>query len=216
MSLPGTQLVARSPGQTLPRPLLMMVTRSSALCASTGRRRECRGPAWRRASLRIGGSRGRARRRRSGAGSRARARGRLAPDACGSTSGRDRRRRVRACSSTIGSTLRWRPALPACTCPDVPWLPRESARSSLTAFLIGRSVHSEAEAVAAAREGGCDYLVFGTVFESRSKPAGHASPGSRRSRESAPPFACRSLPSAASRRHGCQRSSGRAPPASLR
>jgi thiamine-phosphate pyrophosphorylase len=40
-------------------------------------------------------------------------------------------------------------------------------------FLIGRSVHSEAEAIAAAAAGGCDYLIFGTVYESRSKPAGH-------------------------------------------
>lgn len=40
-------------------------------------------------------------------------------------------------------------------------------------FLVGRSVHTEREAIAAARDGGCDYLVFGTVFESRRKPAGH-------------------------------------------
>jgi thiamine-phosphate diphosphorylase len=40
-------------------------------------------------------------------------------------------------------------------------------------FLIGRSVHSEAEAIAAEAAGGCDYLIFGTVYESRSKPAGH-------------------------------------------
>ena len=44
-------------------------------------------------------------------------------------------------------------------------------------FLIGRSVHSEADAVTAAREGGCDYLVFGSVFESTSKPAGHTPAG---------------------------------------
>jgi thiamine-phosphate pyrophosphorylase len=44
-------------------------------------------------------------------------------------------------------------------------------------FLIGRSVHSEADAVASAREGGCDYLIFGSVFESTSKPAGHAIAG---------------------------------------
>ncbi len=36
-----------------------------------------------------------------------------------------------------------------------------------------RSVHSVIEAIAAEAEGGCDYLMFGTVFESRSKPAGH-------------------------------------------
>jgi thiamine-phosphate pyrophosphorylase len=40
-------------------------------------------------------------------------------------------------------------------------------------FLIGRSVHSAGEAIAAARDGGCDYLVFGSVFESAGKPAGH-------------------------------------------
>ena len=37
-------------------------------------------------------------------------------------------------------------------------------------FLIGRSVHSVDEAVAAAHEGGLDYLIFGTVFASASKP----------------------------------------------
>jgi thiamine-phosphate diphosphorylase len=41
------------------------------------------------------------------------------------------------------------------------------------ARLIGRSVHERAEAMAAEREGGCDYLLFGTVFPSRSKPEGH-------------------------------------------
>lgn len=40
-------------------------------------------------------------------------------------------------------------------------------------LLVGRSVHSLDEAAAAERLGGCDYLVFGTVFASRSKPAGH-------------------------------------------
>jgi thiamine-phosphate pyrophosphorylase len=44
-------------------------------------------------------------------------------------------------------------------------------------FLVGRSVHSVAEAVATEGTGGCDYLVFGTVFESESKPAGHAVAG---------------------------------------
>ena len=44
-------------------------------------------------------------------------------------------------------------------------------------FIIGRSVHSEAEAMAAEKSGGCDYLMFGTVFESASKPAGHAIAG---------------------------------------
>jgi thiamine-phosphate diphosphorylase len=40
-------------------------------------------------------------------------------------------------------------------------------------FIVGRSVHTLAEARAADAEGGCDYLIFGTVFASRSKPADH-------------------------------------------
>ena len=44
-------------------------------------------------------------------------------------------------------------------------------------FLIGRSVHTLHEAVAVDRSGGCDYLVFGAVFESQSKPAGHPAAG---------------------------------------
>lgn len=40
-------------------------------------------------------------------------------------------------------------------------------------FLIGRSVHDPDEARAAERDGGCDYLIFGTVFASAGKPAGH-------------------------------------------
>ena len=37
-------------------------------------------------------------------------------------------------------------------------------------FLIGRSVHDAAEAAAVESGGGCDYLLFGTVFPSTSKP----------------------------------------------
>lgn len=37
-------------------------------------------------------------------------------------------------------------------------------------FLIGRSVHSPEEAERAAAAGGLDYLMFGTVFETASKP----------------------------------------------
>ena len=44
-------------------------------------------------------------------------------------------------------------------------------------FLIGRSVHSEAEAVAAERTGACDYLVFGSVYPTASKPPGHEPAG---------------------------------------
>lgn len=37
-------------------------------------------------------------------------------------------------------------------------------------FVIGRSVHAVAEALAVEREGGLDYLLFGTVFATDSKP----------------------------------------------
>lgn len=40
-------------------------------------------------------------------------------------------------------------------------------------FLIGRSVHSEAEARHAEEDGGADYVIFGTVFPSAGKPEGH-------------------------------------------
>lgn len=40
-------------------------------------------------------------------------------------------------------------------------------------FLIGRSVHGLDEGEQTWRQGGCDYLVFGTIFPSRSKPEGH-------------------------------------------
>ena len=38
------------------------------------------------------------------------------------------------------------------------------------AFIIGRSVHSPEETEEAARGGGLDYLIFGTVFSTSSKP----------------------------------------------
>jgi len=44
-------------------------------------------------------------------------------------------------------------------------------------FLIGRSVHSEAEAIETERTGACDYLVFGSIYASASKPAGHEPAG---------------------------------------
>lgn len=43
------------------------------------------------------------------------------------------------------------------------------------AFVIGRSVHDHDDLAAVAP--GCDYLTFGTVFASGSKPAGHRSAG---------------------------------------
>lgn len=45
------------------------------------------------------------------------------------------------------------------------------------AFIIGRSVHGEAEAAAIEAEGGCDYLLFGAVFLTSSKPPGHPAAG---------------------------------------
>jgi thiamine-phosphate diphosphorylase len=44
-------------------------------------------------------------------------------------------------------------------------------------LLIGRSVHSVAEAASVARGGAADYLVFGTVWPTASKPEGHAAVG---------------------------------------
>ncbi|HVB38234.1 MAG TPA: thiamine phosphate synthase [Vicinamibacterales bacterium] len=44
-------------------------------------------------------------------------------------------------------------------------------------FLIGRSVHGAAEAARIADEGGVDFLVLGTIFPTRSKPAGHPTLG---------------------------------------
>lgn len=40
-------------------------------------------------------------------------------------------------------------------------------------FLVGRSVHSDAEAAAVEAAGGCDYLMFGTLFPSASKTGDH-------------------------------------------
>jgi thiamine-phosphate pyrophosphorylase len=37
-------------------------------------------------------------------------------------------------------------------------------------FLIGRSIHSKEEAARVCAEGGIDYLIFGTVFSTTSKP----------------------------------------------
>ena len=40
-------------------------------------------------------------------------------------------------------------------------------------FLIGQSVHTQEEAAAVEAAGGCDYLFYGTVFPSSSKPSDH-------------------------------------------
>lgn len=44
-------------------------------------------------------------------------------------------------------------------------------------FVVGRSVHDVPDAQAAEADGGCDYLVFGTVYRSPSKRVGHAVAG---------------------------------------
>jgi thiamine-phosphate pyrophosphorylase len=44
-------------------------------------------------------------------------------------------------------------------------------------FLVGRSVHAGDDLAALERAGGCDYLTFGTVFPSTSKPADHRTAG---------------------------------------
>jgi thiamine-phosphate pyrophosphorylase len=46
-------------------------------------------------------------------------------------------------------------------------------RAAFGGLAIGRSVHSMDEIDAAVADGGCDYLMFGTVFASAGKPAGH-------------------------------------------
>jgi thiamine-phosphate pyrophosphorylase len=57
-------------------------------------------------------------------------------------------------------------------------LPAARARTiTPSGFLIGRSVHSEDEAAEIEAAGGCDYLMFGTVFPSASKPADHRAAG---------------------------------------
>jgi len=55
---------------------------------------------------------------------------------------------------------------------DAP-LVRDARRIVPEGFLIGRSVHSDAEAVEVQAAGGCDYLFFGTVFRSPSKLDDH-------------------------------------------
>jgi thiamine-phosphate pyrophosphorylase len=51
--------------------------------------------------------------------------------------------------------------------------PDRVRREAPPSFLIGRSIHSAAEADAVVQAGGCDYLLFGTVFPSAGKPQGH-------------------------------------------
>jgi len=46
-----------------------------------------------------------------------------------------------------------------------------------TGFIIGRSIHDAAQALQASVSGSCDYLLFGTVFRSSSKPPDHLTAG---------------------------------------
>lgn len=55
-------------------------------------------------------------------------------------------------------------------------------------FVVGRSVHTLDAARAAAAAGGCDYLIFGTVFPSAGKPADHVVAGTEALR-----LVCRSV-----------------------
>lgn len=54
---------------------------------------------------------------------------------------------------------------------------RSASAATEANFLIGRSVHSVEEAVAAEAGGGLDYLIFGTIFPTTSKPEGHTLAG---------------------------------------
>ncbi len=59
-------------------------------------------------------------------------------------------------------------------------IPASRAREVAGAgFVVGRSVHEEEEASAIEAAGGCDYLIFGTVFQTPSKPVGHLVAGVR-------------------------------------
>jgi thiamine-phosphate pyrophosphorylase len=50
---------------------------------------------------------------------------------------------------------------------------RDARRVLADGAIVGRSVHTLEEARAVEREGGCDYLIFGTVFHTASKPTDH-------------------------------------------
>ncbi len=51
--------------------------------------------------------------------------------------------------------------------------PEDVRRIVPPGFIIGRSVHGDEEARTIESSAACDYLLFGTVFPSRSKPADH-------------------------------------------
>ena len=51
--------------------------------------------------------------------------------------------------------------------------PAASVHGIAPALVVGRSVHSSEEALAAEAQGGCEYLLAGTVFPTPSKPQEH-------------------------------------------
>lgn len=53
-------------------------------------------------------------------------------------------------------------------------VPASRVRDLASALIVGRSVHAVHEAVAAERQGGCEYLLAGTLFPTSSKAHGHA------------------------------------------
>jgi thiamine monophosphate synthase len=64
-------------------------------------------------------------------------------------------------SSTIASILPWRPVHQACTCEEI--------RSRQAAFARSRPPAFSSAGQCTEAGGGCDYLLFGTVFPSTSK-----------------------------------------------
>lgn len=60
---------------------------------------------------------------------------------------------------------------------------RDARRVLADGAIVGRSVHTLEEARAVEREGGCDYLIVGTVFHTASKPSDHPVAGLGRLRE---------------------------------
>ena len=125
----------------------------------------------------VGAAAMRRRRRRSGSGPRARARG---PSTCSICT-------IRASDvAAAPGTCRWSTIASTSRSPPAPHGVHLRGRAVSAArvrpiapagFLVGRSVHSVDEARRPRRSGGCDYLVFGTVFETASKPAATRPPG---------------------------------------
>ena len=93
--------------------------------------------------------------------------------------------RERGFSSTTGWMWLSRPVRMACICEAIRLPPRRVRAAVPPSFLIGRSVHSRDEIAQVSDEGGVDYLLFGTVFATASKPDRHGNgncrPASRRS-----------------------------------